>query len=80
MARSKVKPAAQSTIDAVMYSLRGGTAVLARDDVQHRLAVVDETQLLEMIDLLQKRDGRIAPRWSDGEVEQLMQTWTACHG
>jgi hypothetical protein len=70
----------QSTIDAVMYSLRGGAAVLSRDDVQRRLAVIDETQLLKMIDLLQKRDGKIAPRWSDDEVEQLMQTWTACHG
>jgi len=73
-------PTPQSTIDAVMYSLRGGVAVLSRDDVQHRLAVIDETQLLKMIDLLQKRDGKIAPRWSDEEVEQLMQTWTACHG
>jgi len=73
-------PAAESTIDAVMYSLRGGTAVLSRDDVRHRLAVIDEMQLLEMIGLLQKRDGKIAPRWSDDEVEQLMQTWTACHG
>jgi hypothetical protein len=70
----------QSIIDAVMYSLRGGTAVLSRDDVQRRLAVINETQLLKMIDLLQKRDGKIAPRWSDEEVEQLMQTWTACHG
>jgi len=33
-----------------------------------------------MIDLLPKRDGKIAPRWSDEEVEQLMQTWTVCHG
>ena len=72
--------AAQSTIDAVMYSLRGGTAVLARDDVRSRLAVIDEPQLLEMIALLQKRDGRIAPRWSNDEIEKLMETWTACHG
>ena len=70
----------QSTIDAVMYSLRGCAAVLSRDDVQRRLAVIDETQLLKMLDLLQTRDGKIAPRWSDEEVEQLMQTWTACHG
>ena len=74
------RPAAESTIDAVMYSLRGGTAVLVRDDVQRRLAVIAESQLLEMINLLQKRDGTIAPRWSDEEIEQLMQTWTACHG
>jgi hypothetical protein len=70
----------QSTIDAVMYSLRGGAAVLSREDVRRRLAVISEPQLLKMIDTLQKRDGRIAPRWSDDEVEQLMQTCAACHG
>jgi hypothetical protein len=68
----------QSTVAA--YSLRGGPAVLTQDDVRRRLAAIDESQLLGMIDLLQKRDGKIAPRWSDEDVEQLMQTWTACHG
>ena len=66
----------QSTIDAVMYSLRGGTAVLARDDVRHRLAAIDESRLREMIVLLQKRDGRIAPRWSDDDIGKLLETWT----
>jgi hypothetical protein len=87
MSRRKVKisapmkgSAAQSTIEAVMYSLRAGTAVLVHDDVRARLTGIDEAQLLEMIDLLQKRDGKIAPHWSDEEVEQLMQTWMACHG
>jgi hypothetical protein len=75
-ARNANEQAAQSTIDAVMYSLRGGIAVLARD---RRLALVDEAQLREMIELLQKRDGRIAPRWSDDDVKQLIQTWTSCH-
>jgi len=71
--------AAQSTIDAAMYSLRGGTAVLVRDDVRGRLAVVSEDQLREMIMLLQKR-GRIAPRWSDEDVQKLAETWATCHG
>jgi hypothetical protein len=70
----------QSTIDAVMYSLRGGIAVLSRDDVRCRLAVIDESRLREMIVLLQKRDGRIAPRWSDDEIEKLLETWMACRG
>ena len=72
--------AAQSTIDAVMYSLRGGIAVLSRADVCGRLAVIAEDQLREMIMLLQKRDGQIAPRWSDDGIEKLVETWTACHG
>jgi hypothetical protein len=54
--------------------------VLSRDDVRGRLAVIDQTQLLEMIALLQKRDGRIALRWSDDEIEKLMETWAARHG
>jgi len=72
-------PAAQSTIDAVMYSLRGGAAVLARDDVQHRLAVIDESQLRQMIVMLQRRDGRIAPPWPDDDIKKLIETWTSCH-
>ena len=74
------RPAAQSTVDAVTYSLRGGTAVLTRDDVRGRLADIAEDQLREMIVLLQKRDGRIAPRWEDGDIEKLVETWTICHG
>jgi hypothetical protein len=48
--------------------------------VRHRLAVIDEDQLHEMIVLLQKRDGRIAPRWSDDDIEKLVKTWAKCHG
>ena len=63
-----------------MYSLRGGTAVVSRDDVRHRLAVIDETQLQQMVMILQKRDGRIAPPWSDDDIGKLLETWTSCHG
>jgi hypothetical protein len=73
------RPAAESTVDAVMYSLRSGTAVLARDDVRARLAVIAEDQLREMVVLLQKHDGRIAPRWEDDDIEKLLETWMACH-
>ena len=71
---------AQSTIDAVMYSLRNGVAALSRADVRGRLAVIDEKQVREMIVLLQTRDGRIAAQWSDGEIEQLVTAWATCHG
>ena len=71
--------AAQSTVDAVMYSLRGGIAVLSRADVCGRLAVIAEDQLREMVVLLQKRD-EIAPRWSDDDVKKLLTAWASCHG
>jgi hypothetical protein len=80
MTNRRQQSAAQSTIDAVMFSLRGGTAVLLRDDVRRRLSIINEDQLREMIMLLQKRDGRIVPRWSDDEIEKLVETWTSCHG
>jgi hypothetical protein len=73
------RPAAQSTVDAVMYSLRGGTAVLTRDDVRDRLSAIADDQFREMIVLLQKRDGRIAPPWSDDDIRELIATWTQCH-
>jgi hypothetical protein len=73
------RPAPQSTIDAVAYSLRGGASHLTRDDVRRRLAVIAENQLHEMIALLQKRDGRIAPPWSDDDIKELIKTWTVVH-
>jgi hypothetical protein len=72
--------AAQSTIDALLYSLRKGVGVLSRDDVLHRLGELDDTQVRQTIVLLQKRDGRIAARWSDNEIEKLIETWTLRHG
>ena len=73
-------PAAQSTIDAVMYSLRSGVAALKRQDVRTRLATVDESQLRQMCALLGKRDGRIAPLWPDADIKTLIKAWVACHG
>jgi hypothetical protein len=73
-------PAAQSTIDALMYSLRQGCTALARDDVRERLTRVAEEQLREICTLLQKRNPNIAKPWSVGEIEKLVMTWTTCHG
>jgi hypothetical protein len=72
--------AAASTIEALAYSLRQGVCVLARPDVLRRLSELNENQLHEMIVRLQKRDGRIAPRWLDNEIEKLIETWAPRHG
>jgi hypothetical protein len=40
--------AAQSTIDALMYSLRSGTSALKRQDVRQRIAAVDEKQMQDI--------------------------------
>jgi hypothetical protein len=72
--------AAESTIDAMMYSLRGSTAVLTRDEVRDRLSDISKYRLREMIVLLQKRDGRIAPRCEDDDIKKLVAMWASCHG
>jgi hypothetical protein len=70
------KPAAaQSTVDALLYSLRSGIAALLRHDVQQRLALMSDPQIHEICAVLQKCDGRIAPHWSDGEIEKLLKAW-----
>jgi hypothetical protein len=72
-------PAAQSTIEALMYSLRSGAALLSRNDVQQQLATIDEKQLQEVCARLQNFKIEIAKAWSDEEVERLVMTWTECH-
>jgi hypothetical protein len=72
-------PAPQVTVDALMYSFRSGTAVLARNDVQQRLATICEQQMREVCTLLKKRNPKIARSWSDDEIEKLIIAWATCH-
>jgi hypothetical protein len=65
--------AAQSTIDALLYSLRQGVSVLTRDDVLRRLSLLDDQQLMEVVVLLQKR--RLFPAWSKHDVAVLANVW-----
>jgi len=72
-------PAAQSTIDALMYSLRSGTAALKRKDAKQRIACLDERQLHACCKQLQHRSPDIAKSLSKDEVEMLVAVWAACH-
>jgi hypothetical protein len=65
--------AAQSTIDALLYSLRQGVAALRRDDVLHRLGELDDRQITEVVVLLQKR--KLFPAWSEHDVTVLANVW-----
>lgn len=78
--KKDIQPAASSTIDALMYSLRKGTAVLARSDVQQRLGDVDQDQMRNICKQLQNRNPAVAKSWTGGEVEMLVIAWAACHG
>jgi hypothetical protein len=73
-------PAAKSTIDALMYSLRAGVKALARDDVQRRVAMLDEDQLRDICVILQKRNARFARAWTGDEIKYLVMMWAAGHG
>lgn len=70
--------AAQSTVDALMYSLRSGVGVLSRSDVRQRLAALNEKQLRDVCTALQNR--KVAKSWTAADVEKLIETWMASHG
>ena len=72
------KEAAQSTIDALLYSLRAGATALARDDVQRRIAMLAERQMHDCCKQLQHRN--IAKSWTRDEIEKLVALWASCHG
>lgn len=66
--------AAASTIEALMFSLReSGIAALHELAVLNRLAQLNETQLCEVGDRLQRLE--IAPPWSPADVTALIIAW-----
>lgn len=71
---TKEKHAPDSTLEAVMYSLRGGTKVLERPDVRRRLFELSEKQLREALERLQKFKPELAPAWKSGELKKLITT------
>ena len=73
-------PAAASTVDALMYSLREGVVALRRDDVLQRLGALDEQQMRTACTQLLKRNPNIAKSWEPDEIECLVIAWAACHG
>jgi hypothetical protein len=73
-------PAANSTVDALMYSLRSGVNALARNDVQQRIAMLDERQMHACCKELQHRNPDIAKSWTKDEIEKLVALWASCHG
>lgn len=72
-------PAASSTIDALMYSLRKGVVALGQDGVQRRLTALDEDQMRNVCKQLQNRNSAIAKSWTAREVEMIVMAWAACH-
>jgi hypothetical protein len=72
--------AAQSTVEALMFSLRElGTKALDEPDTQRRISELSEEQLHEVGARLQRLKPEIARAWSAEEIEQLAAAWMAHH-
>jgi hypothetical protein len=75
----KIRRAAQSTIDALLYSLRSGIAALKKPETQRRISELNEEQLHLVGGRLQRFKPEIARAWTPADIERLVETWGACH-
>jgi hypothetical protein len=67
--------AAESVVEALMMGLRErGVAALAEPDVRRRLRELDENQVFEVGDRLQRLKPEIARPWTIDEVKQLLRS------
>ena len=64
--------ASYSIVEALMFSLRSGTQVLARHDVLRRISEISDHQLREVATRLQKFKSEIAPAWTAQQLELLI--------
>jgi hypothetical protein len=72
--------AAQTTVEALMYSLRErGTKALAEPDTKRRIGELSEEQLHEVGGRLQRLKPEIAKPWTPDEVRSLLAAWMECH-
>jgi hypothetical protein len=66
--------AAWSTVEALMLGLRErGTAGLDEPAIQHRLAQLNDEQIIELGTRLRRLKAEIAPAWTADQVELLIQ-------
>jgi hypothetical protein len=72
--------AAQSTVEALMLSLRWhGIQALDEPNTRHRISQLNEEQLHEVGARLQRIKPEIARAWTAEDVGRLVETWVACH-
>jgi hypothetical protein len=69
--------AAQSTVEALMFSLRSGIRSLGQPETQRRISELSEEQLHEVGGRLQAL--KIVKAWTAEDVERLVETWVAHH-
>jgi hypothetical protein len=79
--REESSGAPQSTVEALMYSLRGrGTKALEEADTKQRLSELNDKQLAEVGDRLRRLKPDIARAWTVEEVKVLIRTRDILNG
>ena len=71
--------AAQTTVEALMFSLRDGVGALSRPDTLRRLSELDDLQLREVVVRLLQFKTEIAEPWTPEEVEILLAVRRKLH-
>jgi hypothetical protein len=72
--------AAESSVEALMFSLRSGVSALKRPDTLRRLSELSEAQLREVAVRLQKFKPEIAPAWTIEDVKIVVGVRNRLHG
>jgi hypothetical protein len=72
--------AANSTAEALMFSLRSGISALARFETIRRLSALSDTQLRQVAVRVQKFKPHIAPAWTAQDVQVLFAARSKVHG
>jgi hypothetical protein len=71
--------APETTVDALVYSLRRGIDELTNVDTLHRLSGLGEGQLKAVCRRVQSFNPEIATPWSSDEVAALIAKWRELH-
>ena len=72
--------AAETTVEALMFSLRDGVAALGKPNTLRRLSELSDAQLRDVAVRLQKFKAHIAKPWSPADVEVLFATRSKVRG
>ena len=71
----------QTTIEALIYELRGGLGALAEDGTRGRLARCDKGAMRQVVNRLRPgKGGRYDPNWNAADIQTLMLEWRKLNG
>jgi hypothetical protein len=76
----RARPAPESLVEALMYSLRRGLSELSNADTLHRMSGLDEGQLKAVCHRVQNLKPEIATPWSSVDATTLIAKWRELRG